>query len=140
MRKRPAKKEVLKVVPVRNPNINWEMREDGLIELCVPIKQDLVTRIMKRMIRNLPETRTSSSGTVIPPPDTRTVLLDDEVASEVWLACDGSNTINTIISRIAGKFKLQRRQSETSTTLFLQTLSKKKLIMLTDGRSGKTGK
>ena len=127
MSKHLAKKEVLKVVPERNPNITWSQREDGLIELCVPIKQDLYTRILKKLIRRVP--------------DTRTILLDDEVASDVWLACDGKNNVNAIISRIASKFKLQRRQSETSTTLFLQTLSKKKLIILTySGGNKKSGK
>ncbi|MBP5274586.1 MAG: PqqD family protein [Abditibacteriota bacterium] len=127
MSKHLEKKEVLKVVPERNPNITWSQREDGLIELCVPIKQDLYTRILKKLIRRVP--------------DTRTILLDDEVASDVWLACDGKNNVNAIISRIASKFKLQRRQSETSTTLFLQTLSKKKLIILTySGGNKKSGK
>ncbi len=120
MSKRLEKKESLKVVPMRNPNITWTQREDGLIELCVPIRQDFVTKLMKRLVRNLP--------------DTRTVLLEDEVASDVWLACDGNNNVNAIINRIAGKFMLQRRQSETSTTLFLQTLSKKKLVFLTYGQ------
>ena len=127
MSKRLDKKDVLKVVPERNPNITWTTREDGLIELCVPIKQDFYTRLIKKLIRHIP--------------DTRTVVLDDEVAADVWLACDGKNNINAIISRIASKFKLQRRQSETSTTLFLQTLSKKKLIILTySGGNRKSGK
>ena len=122
MKRRLEKRDVLKVVPQRNPNVTWTQREDGLIELCVPIKQDFFTRLLKKIIRNVP--------------DTRTVLLDDEVASDVWLACDGNNNINAIINRVAGKFMLQRRQSETSTTLFLQTLSKKKLVLLTYNKKG----
>lgn len=127
MKKRLEKSEILKVVPQRNPNITWSTNEDGLIELTVPIKQDLYTKILKKIIRNIPEHRT--------------IVLEDEVASDVWVACDGKNNVNAIISRIAGKFKLQHRQSVTSTTLFLQTLSKKNLIILTySGGNKKSGK
>lgn len=111
-----SKKDVLTVVPERNPNIEWTRREDNLIELIIPVKQDVYTKILKKFVKNIPESRS--------------IVLDDEVASDVWDACNGKNNVNDIVNRVCNKYKLQRRQSETSTTLFLQTLSKKNLIVL----------
>lgn len=111
-----SKKDVLTVVPERNPNIEWVRREDNLIELIIPVKQDVYTKILKKFVKNIPESRS--------------IVLDDEVASDVWDACNGKNNVNDIVNRVCNKYKLQRRQSETSTTLFLQTLSKKNLIVL----------
>ena len=122
-----SKKDVLKVIPERNPYIKWEKNEENLIILTVPIKEDWYTKIAKKFLKTIPETRLIS--------------LDDEVASSVWDACDGKRNVNDIINIVCNKYKLQRRQSEMSTTLFLQTLSKKNLIVLKySGGKTKSGK
>ena len=62
------KKEALAIVPMRHPLIKWERTgEEGV--LTIPTRNDRLAKIVKRLVRNLP--------------DTRQIALDD-VGSCVW--------------------------------------------------------
>lgn len=116
LRRKPRidRKEALAIVPVRHPRIEWERREKEVV-LTIPTRNDTVARVVKRLVRNLP--------------DTRQIALD-EVGSSVWELCDGESSITAIVESVSRRYKLTRREAEASVTMFLQTLAKRNLIGL----------
>ncbi len=108
------RKEALAIVPVRHPMVEWERKGNDTL-LTIPTRTDKVARIVKRLVRNLPETRQ---------------IALDEVGGSVWELCDGEKTINAIVDSVSRRYKLTRREAEASVTMFLQTLAKKNLIGL----------
>lgn len=108
------RKEALAIIPVRHPHIEWE-RKDKEIVLTIPTRTDRIAKIVKRLVRNLPETRQ--------------IALDD-VGGSVWELCDGERSINAIVESVSKRYKLTRREAEASVTMFLQTLAKRNLIGL----------
>ncbi len=108
------RKQALAVVPVRNSLIEWE-RKGKEVHLTIPVRNDRVARLFKRLVRSLP--------------DKREVALD-EVGSRVWELCNGERNINEIIGSISKNYKLTRREAEASVTMFLQTLAKRSYIGL----------
>ena len=116
VRKRPVadRKTALAIVPMRNPLVEWERREKTAI-LDVPMRDDRLARLVKRMVRNVPSKRHIEL---------------DEVGASVWELCDGKRDINSLVDFISKSYKLTRREAEASVTAFLQTLAKKNLIGL----------
>lgn len=108
------RKKALAIVPVRNPLVKWE-RKGKEIVLTIPMKGGILARIVKTVVRNLP--------------DTRQIALDD-VGSSVWELCSGERSINGLVQAVSSNYKLTRREAEASVTMFLQTLAKKNLIGL----------
>lgn len=117
------KKEALAIVPVRNPAIEWEW-EGSSVVLHIPMRDDWLARMVKRMAKDLPETRK--------------VALD-EIASIVWDMCDENNTVNDIVKGIEKKTHLKKREAEVSVTTFLQTLQKRKYIGLLSAGGNESG-
>lgn len=115
-RRRPKmeRKDALAIIPVRHPLVKWE-RKGKEVVLDVPMRDDTLARIVKKLLKNLPGTRQIGL---------------DEVGSDVWELCDGERDINSIVSALAKAHKLVRREAEASVTMFLQTLAKKNLIGL----------
>ena len=93
--------------------------------MIVPLRDDKFARFVKKVVKNMP--------------DTRSIGLD-EVGASVWDLCDGQRDINTVILSIAKDFKLTRREAEASVTMFLQTLAKKNLIGLMSAGGNKSVK
>ena len=108
------RKQALAVIPMRNPLVEWE-RKGKEVVLTVPMRDDRLARVVKKIVRNLP--------------DSRQVGLDD-VGSDVWELCDGQRDIDGVVRAISSTYKLTRREAEASVTMFLQTLAKKNLIGL----------
>ena len=125
-RRRPKmdKKEALAILPVRNALVQWERKGREVI-LTIPMRRDGMARIVKFVLRKMP--------------DTRQIALDD-VASRVWELCDGQRNINDVVSAISKEYKLERREAEASVTMFLQTLAKKSLIGLMSAGGKKSAK
>jgi hypothetical protein len=113
-RPRIEKKEALEILPVRNSRIKWE-RKGSEILLDVPLRDDKFARFVKRLMKNMPDTRQISL---------------DELGAGVWEMCDGKNNVNSIVSAISKNYKLTRREAEASVTMFMSTLAKKNLIAL----------
>lgn len=118
------RKEALAIVPVRHPLVTWEHKEKEIV-LTVPTRDDRVARIVKRLVRNLP--------------DSRQIALDD-VGASVWELCDGERGIGAIVDAVSRRYKLTRREAEASVTMFLQTLAKRNLIGLMSAGGNKSGK
>ena len=115
-RKKPKidKREALAIIPMRNPVVKWERKGDEVI-LNIPLRDDKVARLIKRFMKNMPESRQ---------------LGLDDVGSAVWELCDSVRDINGVVQTISKDYKLTRREAEASVTMFLQTLAKKNLIGL----------
>jgi hypothetical protein len=125
-RKKPKinRDEALSVVPLRNPLVDWE-KKGAEVVLRIPVRDDKIARVIKRVMKNLP--------------DHRKIGLD-EVGSSVWELCDGTHDVNAIIGGISKDYKLTRREAEASVTMFLQTLAKRHLIGLMSAGGKNSGK
>jgi len=107
------KDDVLKSRPVRNTLIKWEQQpETKIISLTVPQKEVWWIRIVSKLFM-LPKSR---------------VIVLDEVGSFVWNLCDGYNSIDTIVRALCNKYKLTRKEAETSLLEYFRKLGKRGII------------
>ena len=104
--------DVLKSRPVRNSLIKWEKTENGEVSLVVPQKKTLWVRSISKIFML---------------PSSRVVILDD-VGSFVWIMCDGNNTIDSMVSTLRNKYKLTRKEAETSLLAYFRKLGKRGMV------------
>lgn len=104
--------EALAARPLRNPAIDWELQDNGLVLLTVPLE----LKPWMRMVR-----------AVVHFPTERRVELD-EVGSDVWQWADGQATVEELVGRMTAKHRLNAREAEVSLTQFLQTLAKRRFM------------
>lgn len=107
-----SRDDVMKSHPVRNTLIKWEESENGEVSLVVPQKETLWVKAVSKIFM-LPKSR---------------VVVLDEVGSSVWTLCDGHNSIDTIVRALSNKYKLTRKESETSLLAFFRKLGKRGMI------------
>ena len=107
------KDDVFKSRPVRNNLIKWEEQtETKLISLTVPQKEILWVKLISKAFM-LPRSR---------------VIVLDEVGSFVWNLCDGFNNIDTIVKALSNRYKLTRKEAETSLLEYFRKLGKRGII------------
>ncbi len=105
--------DILKSRPVRNTLIKWEQHsETKIVSLTVPQKEVLWIKIISKIFM-LPKSR---------------VIVLDEVGSFVWTLCDGYNSIDTIVRALCNKYKLTRKEAETSLLEYFRRLGKRGII------------
>ena len=104
--------DVLKSVPFRNPMVKWETDERGEVSLIIPADQKRLLRVLIRLM-DLPKTR---------------VVALDKVGSFVWRECDGEQTFEQIARRLSERFRMTRRESETSLAAFFRNLGKRGML------------
>jgi len=104
--------DVLKSMPVRNSLIKWNESEDRIVSLVVPQKNALWVKIISKIFM-LPRSR---------------VIVLDEVGSFVWALCDGHNSIDTIVRALCNRYKLTRKEAETSLLEYFRKLGKRGII------------
>lgn len=107
-----SRQEALAAHPVRNNLVEWKEADDGEVLIIIRPRVDRVAQVLKW---------------VFPPPKERHVSLD-AVGSEVWRLCDGRTSVEQIIRRMAKRYKLNRKEAETSTTEYLRQLGKRRLV------------
>lgn len=98
--------------PIRNGVVMWEKNEAGEIEISVPRSQTRLARII---------------GSIFPAPDQRAMVLD-EIGTYIWELCDGTLTVEGLVSKLRERYKLNRRETEASVTQYLKTLAERGLI------------
>lgn len=106
--------------PVRHPDVEWEEAEDGSVLLQAPLEgqgRGIAAILARRM--SLPATK----GFELEP-----------IGAFVWLQCDGSTTVETIGKRLRERYKMSRVEADTALGAFLQSLSQRRLIVLTVGK------
>ncbi len=104
--------DVVKSRPVRNSLIKWEKSENGEISLVIPQKNTLWVRSVSKVFM-LPKSR---------------VVALDEVGSFVWTMCDGHNSMDGIMKMLSNKYKLTRKEAETSLLAYFRLLGKRGMI------------
>ncbi|HEY3397708.1 MAG TPA: PqqD family protein [Armatimonadota bacterium] len=107
-----ARQDALRVYPVRNPSLDWELDDQGLVVATLVRPKSLKSKIM---------------GSFLMLPDSRQLKLD-EVGSYVWSLCDGKHAVTDLIAEMSDKYKLSRREVEVSLTEFLRMLAKRGMI------------
>lgn len=125
-----SRAEVLASRPIRNPAVTWarEKRNDESPEVAVlqvPRRHDRWGNFVARWFRL---------------PDSRKLELD-EIGSDVWDLCDGTYTVEAVTKAVCAKYRLNRRQGETSVTAYLRMLAERRLVALRVAKAaGASGK
>ncbi len=112
--------ELRKARPLRNPDVVYEMAEDGSALLEAPLLQQgrgIAGRIAKLMKA----------------PDTKKFELEP-VGAFLWEMFDGQTTVETISRKLRDRFKMNRIEADTSLQAFLQMLAQRRLITLLVGK------
>jgi len=111
--------QMLAAIPVRNSVVTWarEARDDRpeVALLRIPRRSDRFGNLIARLFQM---------------PDSRKLELD-EIGSDVWEMCDGTRTVEAIARSICDKYRLNRRQAETSVVAYLKSLHERNLVALT---------
>ncbi|CAN5678081.1 PqqD family protein [soil metagenome] len=108
--------------PVRNPAVESEIIENGVV-LRAPLDtqpRPWLGKLARKM--NLPQTRTFEL---------------EAVGATVWELCDGKQTFAGITDELRKRYKMNRLEAEASLTAFLQTLSQRRLITMLLPKEGK---
>ena len=107
-----TKSDMLKARPVRNNLIEWSKADNDTISLVFPQKKTLWVKVVSKIFM-LPKSR---------------VVALDEVGSVVWIMCDGNNSIESIVKALCNKYKLTRKEAETSLLAYFRKLGKRGMI------------
>ena len=111
-RPRITRQDALRVYPVRNPSLEWEIDEEGVVSATLRRPDNLKSRLI---------------GSFLMAPESRQLKLD-EVGTFVWNLCDGKHTVKDIVEAMVARYKLSRREVEVSLTEFLRRLAKRGMI------------
>ncbi len=112
--KRLNRREMFECRPIRHPSLDWEknQREEVIIE--IPLKKNFWARLLTKFFF-LPE---------------RKKINLDRIGSEVWMLCDGKNTVRNIVKILRKRYNLSRKEAEVSTLEYLRRLTQKGIIGL----------
>lgn len=113
-RPRISREDALRVCPMHNPNLEWELDEEGIMTATLRRPRDLRNRLV---------------GSFLMLPESRTLKLD-EVGTFVWNLCDGKRTVADLVAAMSERYKLSRREVEVSLTEFLRMLAKRGMIVV----------
>jgi hypothetical protein len=106
-----TRQESLAAKPIHLIETTLTDRTDGGANLKIPLKN---TGLARRFFK-------------VPDGATKTFELDP-IGLWVWQLCDGKNSVQQIIRKLARQYDLNLREAEVSTLSFLGTLVKKGLI------------
>ena len=116
LKKRPESQldrgAILKSLPLRNQLIEWEADDKGEVSLVIPQKETLWLKLVAKLF-------------MLPPK--RVVVLDD-VGGFVWQLCDGHNSIGHIVKQLCDKYRMTRKEAETSLFTFMRQLGKRGMV------------
>jgi hypothetical protein len=108
--------ELKRSKPVRNPVAQSQELEDGSLAIEAPIEES--SSVMGVLARGMKL------------PAKRQFELDP-MGRFVWDLCDGKTTFARIASKLRSQYKMNELEAETALTAYLQTLSKRRLIIMT---------
>lgn len=119
-----SRSQVLGARPIRNPVVEWarETRDEArpnVALLKVPRRRDRWGNFVAKVFKL---------------PDFRKLELD-EIGSDVWEMCDGTQNVEALTRAICARYHLNRRQGEASVTAYLRMLAERRLIALKTGRT-----
>ena len=103
---------MLKSRPVRNQLITWERNEQGEVMITIPRQTGWKVKLLT-LLFHIPKKKLISL---------------DEIGSEVWVLCDGKNSVERILRTFGEQHKLNPKEAEVSLLSYLRTLGKKQVI------------
>jgi len=107
-----SRRESLESVVVKSEGVKEETAESGDVTLTVSRRRDsLAARFLMRFF-GLPEKRK---------------IILDERGSFIWRCCDGRVTVEEMIERFCGRYKVSRKEAEVSIVYFIKSLAKRGL-------------
>ncbi len=112
---------LLAFVPTPNSAVRAERRAHGLV-LMVPLRERAWTRLARLILPLRPE---------------RGYALD-RLGEEVWQACDGKRTLETIVEAFATAHKLSFHEARLCVMQFIKMLSERNLVALVAKKHGVT--
>jgi hypothetical protein len=128
LKKRPESQldrgAILQSLPLRNQLIEWEVDDNGEVSLVIPQKETVWLRLVAKLF-------------MLPPK--RVVVLDD-VGAFVWQLCDGHNSIGHIVKQLCGKYRMTRKEAETSLFTFMRQLGKRGMVGFAVPQQSKKGR
>ena len=120
----PDKETLVGMHPLRNQLIDWEVDDRSEVVLKIPQTHKKWLRIMARIFK-------------LPP---KRIVVLDEVGSLVWQLCDGHHSIKQIVKSLRDRYKMTRKEAETSLFSYMQTLGKRGIIAFAVPQKRKTDK
>lgn len=113
-KKRPTvtREEFLRIKPLRNPGLGWEVREGGEVVVSIPRKKGRFIDFLSKFISA--------------PKEKRIIL--DKVGSHVWRLCDGKHTAREIAETLHKEYKLTLEEAEASLNAYFAQLSKRGML------------
>jgi hypothetical protein len=109
---RISREAMLASRPLRNEEVQWDRDENGEVYITMVRARSWKVNLLSKVFY-VPERR-------------RLVL--DEVGSQVWGMCDGKTSVETMIRRLSGQYKLNIKESEISLLHYLRQLGQKRLV------------
>ena len=98
--------------PARNNSLEWDKNDDGEAQVKVTRQDSWKVRLLSKMFYI---------------PRERKITLD-ELGTEVWMLCDGKNTVGQMIEALSEKYQLNRKEAEVSLLNYLKTLGQKRFV------------
>ncbi len=114
--KYPDRRALLAAIPIRNPQVRIAGGKNSAVMLKAPLKKTLLKRMLGL-------------------PNHEKYFELDDLGASVWRACNGSSTIEQIITNFAAQHRLNIREAEVSITTFINTLMRRGLLVLAVGKS-----
>lgn len=105
---------LLKLIPLRNPALEWDRYPSGEVYVMVPPRKPKKLGVLKR---------------ALPPGRARRIVFD-KIGSNVWELCDGKRTVDDIVQSLCSTYKLTRREAEVPLMTHLQRLGRRGFIGL----------
>lgn len=109
-----ARRQFLALKPLRNPAIEWEAVENGVI-LTIASQNNWATKLLNIFLPLSDEERK------------RRIALD-AIAGDVWKLCDGKTSIEAISKALQSEYNLGSKEAELSLQQFFQTLGKRGFV------------
>lgn len=107
-----SRSDALRVRPIRNPDLKWELNEEGKVVVVLPRRNDLKGKLLTFFF---------------PIPESRPVVLD-EVGSFVWQRCDGQHSMNQLVKGLCAEYKLNPREIQVSLAEYMRMLGRRGMI------------
>ena len=114
----PDRRHALACIPVRNPEVEDEMQENGELRLCWPVE-------VKPWFQGVFKRFSLQQNAVI----TRKLQLDT-LGMTVWKLVDGENSVGEIVTAFQELYQLEQREAEIAVTSFFKELGRRGLVAM----------
>jgi hypothetical protein len=117
-RRELSRQEALACVPVKRPQVDVSLGDDGLVRLAYPMPvSSWVLRAARWLGRSNPTHQIKKTDL-------------DRLGSEVWGLMDGRRTVKQIIDAFAATHQLLEQEAEVAVTQFIRQLGQRGVIGL----------